>query len=87
MFFFLIFGINEEVIEVYYHKNVKFLFQSLIYIALKYGQCVSQLKKHYLILKKAIAGFNCHLLFISFFNLYLIIDINQVKLSETLSLT
>ena len=76
MFFFLVFNINENIIKIYYHKNIKFLRQNLIDIALKRDQCVSQFKRHYLVLKMAVAGPKDHLPFIFFPNLHPMIDIS-----------
>ena len=75
MFFSLTFDINKNVIKVYNNKNVKFLYQNLVCIALESSRCISSLKKHHLILKMTIIGFDSYLLFITFFNLYLMINI------------
>ena len=86
MFFALVFGIDEDVIEVYYYENVEFFYQDLIDIALEYDQCVSQSKRHYLVLKMVVAGFESYLSFIAFPNFYLIVGIGQVELGKTSSL-
>ena len=75
MLFSFALGIDEDVIKVHYYQNIKLLCQDLADIALKYCRCVGQSKKHYLILKMAIAGPKDRLLFVSFSNLYLIIGI------------
>ncbi len=41
MLFSFTFGIDKDVIKVYYHENDKFLYQELIDIALQSGRCVS----------------------------------------------
>ncbi len=78
-------GIDEDIIEVYYYKNVELLFQDLIDIALECSRCVNQSKKHHLVLGMAIAGLEGHLLFITFPDPHLMISIGQIELSETLS--
>ena len=83
VFFTLVFGVDKDVIEVYYYKNVEFFCQDLIDITLKRGRYISQSKKYNLVLKMAIAGFEGNLLFVVFSDPHLIIDITQVKLSKT----
>ena len=56
MFFFLVFDIDEDIIEVNYHKNIEFFYQNLVDIALQYSWCVDQSKKHHVILKMAIVS-------------------------------
>ena len=79
------FGIDKDIIKVYYHKNVKFLCQDLIDTALECGRCISQSKKHHLILKMAIATPKCCFLFIAFLDPHLIIKVGKIGLGETLS--
>ena len=81
------FGIDEDVIEVYYLENVEFFCQDLINITLKRDQYVDQNKNNYLILKMAITGPKNHLLFIAFFDSHSIVSIDQIKLGEMSSLT
>ena len=86
-YFSLIFDINEDVIEVYYHKNVELLYQNLIDIALKYSHCIDQSKKHYLVLKMLVTGPEGRFLFIFFSNLHPMVGIGLVELGETPSQT
>ncbi len=79
------FGINEDVIEVYYHKNVKLLWQNLIIVALNSGRCIGQSKTHQLVLEIAIADLENCLLFIIFSHPYLMVSIDQIELGKTLS--
>ena len=87
MLFAFAFDVDEDVIEVYYHKNVKFFCQNLINIALKRGQCIDQSKKHHLVLEIAIAVSESCFLFIAFSDSHLMIDIGQIKLGKTSSST
>ena len=75
MLFSFAFSVNENFIEVHYHENIKFFCQDLVDIAMKYGQCISQFKKHHLILEMAILGLEGFLLIVSLTNPYLIISI------------
>ena len=75
VFFAFAFGVDKDVIKIQCHKNVEFLFQNLIDVALKYSRCVNQSKKHYLIFKMAIVALEDHFLFIAFSDPHLIINI------------
>ena len=75
MLFVFVFGIDEDVIKVHYHKNIKLFYQDLVDIALERGWCVGQSKRYHLVLKMVIAGFKGRLLFIFFHNPYLMISI------------
>ena len=85
--FALTLSVNENVIELHHHKNVKLLGQDLVDIALKYGRCVSQSKRYNLVLKMAIAGHESRFPFIAFPNPHLMVDIGQIELGETSSPT
>ncbi len=76
------FGINEDVIEIYYYKNVKLLCQDLIDVILKRGRCIGQSKRHNLVLEVAIAGPEDRLLFVAFPDLHLMVGLSQIKLGE-----
>ena len=79
-------NVDEDVIKVYYYKNVELLHQDPIDIALERGWCIDQSKRHNLVLKVAIAGLESRLLFISFPNSHLMVGIGQIELGELLSL-
>ena len=87
MLFVFAFGIDKNVIKIHYYKNVELFYQDLINIVLERGRCISQSKRHYLVLKMAIAGFEGRFLSISFPNSHLIVSISQIELKETLSPT
>ena len=87
MFSTLAFGIDENIIKVYYHENVKLFCQDLIDIALKYGQCISQSKKHHPVLEIAIAAFEGRFPFIAFSNCYLMVGVDEIELDKMSSPT
>ncbi len=87
MLFAFTLGVDEDVIEVHYHKNVELLCQNLVNLALKHGRCIGQSKRYDLIFKVTIAGPEGHLPFIAFLDPHLIVDISQIKLSKTSSPT
>ncbi len=80
-------GVDEDVIKVHYHDNVKLFCQDLVDITLKYSWCIGQSKRHHLVLEMAIAGLESRLPFIAFPTPYLIVGIGQIELGETLSPT
>ncbi len=83
MLFALTLGVNEDIIEVYYHENVELFCQDLIDVALKRGRCVGQSKRHDLIFEVTIAGPKGRLSFIAFSDPYSIVGIDQIELGET----
>ncbi len=85
--FVFVLGVDKDVIEVHYDKNVKLFYQDLIDITLECGRCVSQSKGHHLVLEMAIAGPEGRLPFVSFPNPYSMVGIGQIELGETSSRT
>ena len=51
-----VFCVDENVIEINNDKDIKFFGQDLVNIALEAGQCIGQLKKHYLVLEVAVSS-------------------------------
>ena len=86
MLFVLASNVDEDVIKVYYHENVKLLCQNLVDIALERGWCISQFKKHNLVLEVVIASPEGRFLFVSFPNPHVMVGIGQIKLGELSSL-
>ncbi len=87
MLFSFTFGIDKDVIKVYYHENIELVCQNLIDIALKSGYCISQSTRHYLILEMAIVGPKDYLLFIVFSDPHLMVNIGKIELGEMSSPT
>lgn len=79
----LIFGGNEDIIEVNNNKNVQHLSKNLIDEPLETWRSVWQPKKHFLILELSVTGHKTRILFVSFSISHLILGISQVKLGET----
>ena len=44
--FALVLGVDEDVIKIHYHEDVKLLCQYLVDVPLECGRCISQSKKH-----------------------------------------
>ncbi len=87
MLFAFILGINEDIIEVHYYKNVELLHQDLVNIVFKLSRYIGQFKKHDLIFEMAIAGPESRLLLIAFPDPHSIVGIGQIELGETPSPT
>ena len=83
MFFVFVFDIDKNVIEVYYHKNIKLFCQDLIDIALERGWYIGQSERYHLVLEKPIAALKGYFLFIAFLDPYLMVGIGQIKLNKT----
>ncbi len=72
-------GVDEDVIEVHYHENVKLLCQDLVDVAMEGSWCIGQCKKHHLVLEIAIADPKGRFLFVSFLNPHLMVGIGQIE--------
>ena len=75
-------GVDENVIKVNNNKDIKFLGQNLINIALEAGRYVKQPKRHYLVLKVAVSSPKSCFLFIVFFYPYLMVSTCEIELGE-----
>ena len=82
-----VFSIDEDFIKVNNAKNIKFLGQDLVNIALKVGRCVEQPKKHYLVLEMAVSSLEGCFLFIALFYPYSMVYTCEVKLDESFGST
>ena len=78
--FSFVFGVDEDIIQIYNDKDIELFYKNLIDITLEYCRSVGQSKRHYLILKVTVSGPENSFLLISFANSYLIIGINEVEL-------
>lgn len=76
MFSSLTLNVDENVIKIYYYKNVEFLYQDFINIALKRSLCIGQTKRYYLVLKVAVIYLKSRLPFIAFSYSYSMIGID-----------
>ena len=84
--FSLVFGIDEDIIQIHNDKNIKFFREDLIDVALECCQSISQSKKHYLIFEVAVSSPKNSFLFISFASSHLVIGISEVELGKPLCL-
>ena len=82
MAFALIFGVDEDIIQIYTDKDIEFFRKNLINVALEYYQSVGQSKKHYLIFEIAISGLKSSFSLISFANSQPVIGPSEVELDK-----
>ena len=80
--FALIFGVDEDIIQIHNDKNIELFRKDLINVALECCRSVSQSKRHYLIFEVAVSGPESSLLLISFANSHPVIGIGEVKLGK-----
>ena len=80
--FALIFGVDEDIIQIYNDKDIELFRENFIDIALEYCRSVGQSEKHYLILEVAVSGPESSLPLISFTNSHLVIGTGEVKLGK-----
>ncbi len=86
MLFALALSIDEDVIEIYYYKDVELLGQDLVDVTLKHGQCVGQFERYDLVLEKVVAGPEGRFPFVTFPDPHSMVGIGQINLGEPLSL-
>ena len=80
--FFLVFGVDEDIIQIHNNKDIKFFRKDLIDIALEGYQSAGQSKRYYLILEVTVSGPESSFLFISFANSHLVVGTGEVKLGK-----
>lgn len=79
-----IFGIDQNLIQIYHNKDIKFFSKDFVDIAPKTGWCVRKAKKHNLVLNMAVYGTKAHLPLIAFSNPHLRIGTSEIQLSKLL---
>ena len=77
-----VFGVDKDVIKVKNGKNIKFLGQDLVNIALETGRCVGQPKRHYVVLEVAVSSPESRFPFIAFFYPHPMVSTCEFKLGE-----
>ena len=82
-----VFGINQDVIEVYNNKNIKFFCYDSIDIALKASKGVRRTKRYDLVLKIAVLHLKDYFPLVILSNSHSMIYVYQVQLSKVLGAT
>ena len=80
-------GVDEDVIEINNDKDIEFLGQDLVNIALEAGRGIGQLKRHYLVLEVAVSSPESRLSFIALFYPHLMVSTREIELGESFCLT
>ena len=78
-----VFGVDKDVIEVNNDKDIEFLGQDLINVALKAGWGVGQPKRHYLVLEVAVLSPESRLPFIALFYPHPMVSTREIELGES----
>ena len=78
-----IFGVDEDVIEVNNDKNIEFLSQDLVDVALETGRGVGQPKRHYLVFEVAVSSLESRFSFIALFYPHPMVSTYEVELGES----
>ena len=81
-----ILSIDQDIVQVYYNKDIKLFSKNLVDIALKAYEYIEKAEKHHLALKMAVPDTKSRLPLITFSNSYLMIGINEIQLSKSLDL-
>ena len=80
--FSLVFGINEDIIQIHNDEDIKLFRKNLIDVALECCRSIGQSKKHYLILEVAVSSPESSLPLISFADCHPVIGIGEIKLDK-----
>ena len=73
-----VFGIDQDIVQIYNNKDIKLLSKDLIDVALKGGRSIIKSEKHNLIFKMAVSGPKSCFPFIAFTDSYPIVRISQI---------
>ena len=78
----LVFGIDEDIIQIHNDEDIEFFRKNLIDIALECCRSVGQSKRHHLILEMAVSGLESNFPLISFANSHSVIGTGKVELDK-----
>ena len=79
-----IFGINQDVIQIYYNEDIKFFSEDLVDVALKTGWYIEKIKRHDLVLKVAVSGAESRFSLVAFSDSHPMIGTNEIQLGKPL---
>ena len=80
--FSLVFGVDEDIIQIHNDKDIKLFRQDLLDVALEGYRSVGQSKRYHQILEVAISGPESSFPLISFANSHLVIGTGEVELGK-----
>ncbi len=81
-----VFSIDQDVIQIYYNKDIKFFNKDLVDVILKTGQYIRKTKGHDLVLKITVSDIKGRLPLIIFSNSHLIISTSEIQMGKSLGL-
>ena len=81
--FSFVFGIDEDIIQIYNYKDIEFFSKDLIDIALECCRSVGQSKRHYLILEVTVSSPESSFPLISFANSLPVVGTDEVELGKS----
>ena len=81
----IIFGVNQDVIQVHNDEDVKLLRKDLVDVPLEACWCVCQTEKHHLILEVAISSPERCFPLVSFADFHLVVCTGEVELCKSFS--
>lgn len=76
---------DKDIFQIYDKKNIEIFYQNLINILLKDQQYIKKFEQYYLIFEITILNLKLYFLFISFTNLYDMVEICQIRLNKLLN--
>lgn len=82
-----ILSIDQDIIQIQYHRDVKFLGGDFVEVSLEASWCIKQIKRHNLVFKVSVSDTKDYFPVISFSNSHQMINIIEIQLGKTLGLT
>ncbi len=79
-----ILSIDQDIVQVYYNKDIKLLSKDFVDVALKTDRCVEKAKRYYLVPEIAVSGAESRLLLVTFLIPHLMISTNEIQLGKFL---
>lgn len=79
-----LFGINQDIIQIYHNKDIKLFSKDLLDITLKTSWCVGKAKKYNLVYKVSVLFAKNLFLLLILLNLYLMISSSKIHLGKLL---
>ncbi len=67
---FWILSIDQDIVQIYYNKDIKLFSENFVDVALKTDGCIGKTKEHYSVLEVAVSCAKDYLPFVTFLNLY-----------------
>lgn len=79
--------INQNVLQIYHNKDIKFLSEDFVDLALKTGLCIEQSERHHLVFEVLVSGTKGRFPLVTVLNSHPMIDASPFQLCKLLSLS